>query len=102
MIVARAAVVALAMAGAAAGCGGGGHPGAGGTGGLAPPPSPSCDVPAEGQAESIANPTTVVGDGTPASCTAAALQAAVTTAGVITFNCGPDPVTIPEIGRAHV
>jgi len=37
----------------------------------------------------------VVGDGTPASCTNAALQAALDAGGVISFNCGGVPVTIP-------
>ncbi len=37
----------------------------------------------------------VVGDGTPASCTDAALKTALTGGGLVTFNCGPDPVTIP-------
>lgn len=41
----------------------------------------------------------VVGNGTPASCTEAAFDAALATAssggGVITFNCGPNTVTIP-------
>ncbi|NJP07125.1 MAG: right-handed parallel beta-helix repeat-containing protein [Chloroflexaceae bacterium] len=36
----------------------------------------------------------VVGDGTPASCTPAALRAAVQRSGSITFNCGADPHTI--------
>jgi hypothetical protein len=36
----------------------------------------------------------VVGTGTPASCTPAALVAAVTTGGQITFNCGAAPHTI--------
>ncbi|ABU58329.1 choice-of-anchor Q domain-containing protein [Roseiflexus castenholzii] len=36
----------------------------------------------------------VVGDGTPASCTEAALRAAVAGGGLVTFNCGPQPVTI--------
>jgi len=39
-------------------------------------------------------PTAVVGTGTPASCTEADLRAKVALGGVITFNCGPDPVTI--------
>ena len=42
----------------------------------------------------VSSPTTVVGDGTPASCTAAALQAAATIGGVIVFDCGAAPVTI--------
>lgn len=36
----------------------------------------------------------VVGTGTPASCTSAALAAAVRSGGTIVFSCGPDPVTI--------
>lgn len=42
----------------------------------------------------VSSPTSVVGDGTPGSCTAAALQAAADGGGVITFDCGADPVTI--------
>lgn len=37
---------------------------------------------------------TVIGNGTPASCTNAALTAAMLTGGNITFNCGPNPLTI--------
>jgi hypothetical protein len=37
---------------------------------------------------------TVVGDGTPQSCTDAALQAALVGGGTITFNCGADPHTL--------
>jgi hypothetical protein len=36
----------------------------------------------------------VVGSGTPESCSFADLNSAVSQGGVITFNCGPDPVTI--------
>lgn len=36
----------------------------------------------------------VVGDGSPASCTEAALRAAAAGGGLISFNCGPNPVTI--------
>lgn len=42
----------------------------------------------------VSRPTTVVGAGTPASCTFAALDAAVKRGGVVTFDCGPPPVTI--------
>lgn len=42
----------------------------------------------------VSTPTTVVGQGTPASCTAAALQAAANAGGTIVFACGPSPVTI--------
>src|SRR5437763_1953306 len=36
----------------------------------------------------------VVGDGTPGSCTDAALTSALSGGGLVTFNCGPSPVTI--------
>lgn len=51
-------------------------------------------LPAAALPENTSSPTTVVGTGTPASCTYAALSAAVATGGIITFNCGPDPATI--------
>ncbi|MBN2343770.1 MAG: hypothetical protein JXX29_10365 [Deltaproteobacteria bacterium] len=53
-----------------------------------------CAVPAEAGLADVSNPTTVVGDGTPASCTSEAVVAAVAGGGIITFNCGPDPITI--------
>src|SRR4051812_5667361 len=36
----------------------------------------------------------VVGNGTPASCTDAALNTALSGGGDISFNCGPEPLTI--------
>jgi hypothetical protein len=56
----------------------------------------------EAKAEDVSNPTTVVGDGTPASCTSAAVVAAVAAGGVVTFDCGPDPVTITLAETARV
>jgi len=53
----------------------------------------TCDVPTDARAEPTTG-ATVVGDGTPASCTAAAFESAVQQGGVVTFNCGPDQVTI--------
>ncbi len=53
-----------------------------------------CSVPLEAQAADSSAPGQVVGNGTPESCTSAAVVAAVAAGGVITFNCGPDPVTI--------
>jgi hypothetical protein len=35
-----------------------------------------------------------VGDGTPGSCTRAALQTAINGGGLVTFNCGASPHTI--------
>ena len=53
-----------------------------------------CAVPSGAGPEDVSNPSTVVGNGTPASCTSAAFVSAVALGGIITFDCGPDPVTI--------
>ncbi|WP_433614481.1 hypothetical protein ACQP2P_08590 [Dactylosporangium sp. CA-139114] len=57
-------------------------------------PSGKAAIPAEARAESTAQPTKVVGDGSPASCTSESFVSAVSGGGVITFNCGPGAVTI--------
>jgi hypothetical protein len=59
-------------------------------------PDGSCSktLPPEAQPADVSNPTSVVGTGDAASCTFAALQAAVGAGGVITFDCGASPVTI--------
>jgi hypothetical protein len=44
----------------------------------------------------------VIGTGAPASCTSQAVVAAVAAGGVITFSCGPDPVTITLASTAKV
>jgi hypothetical protein len=62
----------------------------------------TCDIPAGAGLEDISNPTTIVGTGTAASCTGEAFIAAVAAGGVITFNCGPDPVTITVTEPAKV
>ncbi len=54
----------------------------------------SCDVPAEAGLEDSTTQTTVVGTGTPESCTSDAFVDAVAAGGVITFDCGPEPATI--------
>jgi hypothetical protein len=59
-------------------------------------------VPAAGQAVSIAHPDHVIGDGTPASCTSDAVVATVALGGIITFNCGPNPVTITMTATAEI
>jgi hypothetical protein len=51
-------------------------------------------VPEEASAEDTTAPDRVVGDGTAQSCTSEAVVAAVAQGGIITFDCGPDPVTI--------
>ncbi len=57
-------------------------------------PNGQCVPPFGAGLEDTSHPTTVVGNGTPESCTPDAFEAAVHGAGVVTFNCGPDPVTI--------
>jgi hypothetical protein len=55
-------------------------------------PEPVCDPPIE--LYDTSSPDAVVGTGTAASCTEDALRAAVVGRGVVTFDCGPEPVTI--------
>lgn len=57
-------------------------------------PDGHCAIPAEAQPADSSSPRTVIGTGTPASCTSAAFVAAVARGGVITFNCGAVPVTL--------
>lgn len=57
-------------------------------------PDGTCAIPAEAGLADTASPDQVVGDGTAATCTSAAFVAAVAQGGIITFDCGPDPVTI--------
>lgn len=82
--------------GGSSGSSSGGSSGGAPDGGHAGNPNGSCSagVPAGGQPVDTSKPTTVVGTGTAASCTFAALQAAVAKAGIITFDCGSAPVTI--------
>lgn len=93
-------------AGGAAGGGSGG--GGGGSGGIPNPytnpedgppagnqnAEATCDVPAEAGLADISSPRTVVGTGTPDSCTSDAFVEAVALGGVITFDCGAEPHTI--------
>jgi hypothetical protein len=118
--------VLLAVLLAVAGCGADGHPatsaptnGAAVAGQAAPtspaiPSTPATPrfsagnpdgnvaVPAEAQPADTSHPTRVIGTGTPASCTSAAVVAAVAAGGVVTFNCGPAPVTITMTATAKV
>ena len=105
----RLVLAGLAAFGAAAGCSGGG--------GSSPPPPPvafnddrpvagnpsgACSVPSGAGAEDTSAPTQVIGDGTPGSCTGDAVVAAVAMGGIITFNCGPDPVKITLTKTAKI
>lgn len=59
-------------------------------------------VPPEAQAVVIGTPTRAIGTGTPASCTSAAVVNAIKLGGKITFDCGPDPVTIKMDATAKI
>jgi hypothetical protein len=59
-------------------------------------------VPPAGRAVNTSHPNHVIGRGTPAGCTSAAVVEAVAEGGIITFNCGPKPVTITMTATAKV
>jgi hypothetical protein len=59
-------------------------------------------VPAAGRAVNTSHPDHVIGNGRPSSCTSAAVVRDVAAGGVITFNCGPKPVTIVMTKTAKV
>ncbi|SCL24008.1 hypothetical protein GA0070616_2836 [Micromonospora nigra] len=65
-------------------------------------PGGRAGVPAEARAVDTSRPDRTVGSGTPASCTSAAVVKAVAAGGVITFDCGPRPVTIAMTATAKV
>ena len=65
-------------------------------------PNGHAAIPAEGRPVDTSHPTHVVGNGTPSSCTSAAVVAAVAEGGIITFSCGPAPVTITLATTAKV
>jgi hypothetical protein len=59
-------------------------------------------VPAAGRGVNTSHPNHVIGHGTPAGCTSAAVVRAVAAGGIITFNCGSEPVTIVMTATAKV
>jgi hypothetical protein len=59
-------------------------------------------VPAQDQAVDTSHPTHVIGDGTPASCTSDAVVNTIALGGIITFDCGPNPITITLTATAKV
>ncbi len=65
-------------------------------------PAGACDIPAEAGLEDSSAPDHVVGTGTPESCTGDAVVAAVAAGGVITFDCGKEPITITLTEPAKV
>jgi hypothetical protein len=85
--------------GGVGGVAGGAAGGAGGMAGMAGAPAAGnpegrCEIPADARAEDVSSPRSVVGSGSPESCTSEAFVGAVARGGVITFNCGPQPKTI--------
>lgn len=75
-----------------------------------PPPSPPVPagnpgggaVPGAAAAADTSHPDRVIGTGTAASCTSDAVVRAVAAGGVITFDCGPAPVTITLAATAKI
>lgn len=65
-------------------------------------PEGGAAIPTAAEPADTSHPTTVVGDGTAASCTSAAVVDAVAGGGVITFDCGPSPVVITMTATAKV
>src|SRR5579863_3273714 len=59
-------------------------------------------VPPAGRQVNTGHPDHVIGNGTPASCTSAAVVREVAAGGIITFSCGPKPVTILMTSTASV
>lgn len=62
----------------------------------------SVDIPEEALPADSSSPTTVIGTGTPESCTSEQFIDAVKTGGVITFDCGEEPATIELTATAEV
>jgi len=65
-------------------------------------PNGHAAVPLAGRAVTTSHPNHVIGKGTPTGCTSAAVVKAVTAGGIITFKCGPAPVTITLTATAKV
>ncbi len=65
-------------------------------------PSGRAAIPSAARATDTSKPDRTIGNGTPASCTSAAVVKAVGQGGVITFDCGPHPVTITMKATAKV
>jgi hypothetical protein len=65
-------------------------------------PAGHASVPSAGRAVNTSRPNHVIGTGTAASCTSAAVIKAVAEGGIITFKCGSKPVTITMTATAKV
>src|SRR5215471_302318 len=69
---------------------------------LAGNPAGGAPIPAAARPVDTSHPDQVIGNGTVAGCTSAAVVAAVAKGGVITFDCGAKPVTIMMQATAKV
>jgi hypothetical protein len=65
-------------------------------------PAGHAAIPPAARAVSTSHPSQRIGNGSPQSCTSAAVVRAVARGGTITFNCGPKPVTILMKAEAKV
>jgi len=65
-------------------------------------PGGGAGVPAEARAVDTSHADRVIGDGSPASCTSGAVVDAVAAGGIITFDCGPNPVAITLTATAKI
>lgn len=65
-------------------------------------PAGHATIPSDAQAADTSHPDHKIGNGSPAGCTSAAVVKAVAQGGVITFDCGPDPITITMTATAKV
>jgi hypothetical protein len=65
-------------------------------------PAGNFPVPAAGMAVNTSHPDHIIGNGTPAGCTSAAVVRAVAEGGIIRFNCGKKAVTILMTATANV
>ena len=65
-------------------------------------PDGKCAIPQDARPEDTSVPDQVIGDGTAESCSSAAVVAAIAKGGVITFNCGADPLTITLTETAKI
>jgi hypothetical protein len=65
-------------------------------------PDGNAPIPFEAGLEIVTNPDTIIGDGTPASCTCDAVVDAVAKGGKIVFNCGTEPINIKMYKPAKV
>lgn len=65
-------------------------------------PNGHAAVPTAAKAVDTSHPTHVIGSGTPASCTSDAVVSAVGKGGIVTFDCGTQPMTITMKATAKV